>query len=335
MPCDEEFFNSTKGTYGLSTSTTLSSGSFYIYTWTSSGLFLRRSAETPLVDNLRLVQNTTATSSTPEELILNEKCTAALDTSAAETSLSSLTYSDTTWALLFNCDGVFENTALRQALTAVLSGQDFTPAASSNLAGNVQGLVPDGIEVDGLDYRATAGNLLPHLGSARTLYAEARETLDSNALRGITLLVPSDAGLTQTIEEINSLWQKELSLFFSIEEVSSDVLQTRLAQGNYTIALAPVSMESNSVSALLTRFGESGLTRYADETFAETLTAASTASGASRVTLLAKAERQLLDECVAVPLFSQQKRLLLADGVKGLVFDPFGPVLDLTYTTKE
>ena len=35
-----------------------------------------------------------------------------------------------------------------------------------------------------------------------------------------------------------------------------------------------------------------------------------------------------------VPLAAQQKRLLVAGGVKGLVFDPFTPVLDLTYTTK-
>ena len=35
MPCDEEFFNSTRGTYGLNASSTLSSGSFYIYNWTA------------------------------------------------------------------------------------------------------------------------------------------------------------------------------------------------------------------------------------------------------------------------------------------------------------
>ena len=42
MPCDEEFFNSTRGTYGLTAKTTLSSGPFYLYNWTSGGLFLRR-----------------------------------------------------------------------------------------------------------------------------------------------------------------------------------------------------------------------------------------------------------------------------------------------------
>ena len=36
-----------------------------------------------------------------------------------------------------------------------------------------------------------------------------------------------------------------------------------------------------------------------------------------------------------MPLFARQKRLLLADGVEGLVFDPYGPVLDLTWTTKQ
>jgi ABC-type oligopeptide transport system substrate-binding subunit len=336
MPCDEEFFTSTKGTYGLSTATTLSSGSFYIYSWTASGLFLRRSAETPLVDNLRLVQNTTSTSSTPEQLILNERCSAALDDSAAATTLPSVSYSDTTWCLLFNCSGVFANTSLRQALAAeVLSSDldDLLPASS--LYSTVQGLVPAGVTVDGLDYRTAAGSALPRLSAARTLYAEARETITSADLRGVTLLVPASAGLTQTAEAINSLWQKDLSLFLSIEEVGDDVFETRLAQGNYTIALAPVSMTSGSAYNLLASFSASGLTGYDDETYADTLEQAAAVTGSARVKLLAAAEKQLLNDCAAVPLFSQQKRLLLAEGISGLVFDPFGPVLDLTYTTKE
>ena len=43
---------------------------------------------------------------------------------------------------------------------------------------------------------------------------------------------------------------------------------------------------------------------------------------------------QLLERYVAVPLFTQQKRLLVANIIEGLVFDPFGPVLDVTYATK-
>ena len=72
-PCDEEFFNSTRGTYGLTAATTLSSGSFYLYNWTSSGLFLRRASSGSLIDNLRLVQNTNNAGQSAAELIANEK----------------------------------------------------------------------------------------------------------------------------------------------------------------------------------------------------------------------------------------------------------------------
>ena len=121
MPCDEAFFESTRGTYGLSSASTLSSGSFYIYNWTASGLFLRRSAASPLVNNLRLVQNTSNTDKSAAQLIADEKCSAALDDTAEATSLQSVEYSDTTWALLFNASegSVFAVASLRQALAGI------------------------------------------------------------------------------------------------------------------------------------------------------------------------------------------------------------------------
>ena len=62
------------------------------------------------------MENTTSSGQSAEELINNEKCTAALDDSGTPTSLQSVSYSDTTWALLFNCDSIFASTELRQAL---------------------------------------------------------------------------------------------------------------------------------------------------------------------------------------------------------------------------
>ena len=102
-----------------------------------------------------------------------------------------------------------------------------------------------------------------------------------------------------------------------------------------TIALAPISAESGSVYNVLAQFTAQGggLTGYANSLYATQLAASSTATGSARCSLLADCERQLLSDCAVVPLFSQQKRLLIADGIQGLVFDPFGPVLDLTETT--
>ena len=127
MPCDEEFFNSTRGTYGLNASSSLSSGSFYIYNWTASGLFLRRAPSGSLIDSLRLVQNTNSAGQSAAELIANEKCSATPDDTAAPTTLTSLSYSDTTWSLLFNCSSVFASTELRQALASAARGAAEVP----------------------------------------------------------------------------------------------------------------------------------------------------------------------------------------------------------------
>ena len=335
MPCDEAFFDSTRGTYGLTSASTLSSGHFYLYNWTSSGLFLRRAASGNQIDSLRLVENTTSSGQSAEELINNEKCTAALDDSGTPTSLQSVSYSDTTWSLLFNCSSVFASTELRQALASAARGAAEVPDGGLYAAAN--GLVPDGLTVDGMNYRDTAGDVTPAAVDARALYLTARQTLTTSDFNKVSLMVPAGSGVTSAAEEINGVWQKEFSLFFSVEEVDEETFAKRLAEGDYTIALAPISAEGGSVYNMLNQFTAAGggLTGYADSLYATQLQASTQATGSSRCRLLGDCERQLLNDAVAVPLFAQQKRLLIAPGIRNLIFDPFGPVLDLTYTTKE
>ena len=77
-----------------------------------------------------------------------------------------------------------------------------------------------------------------------------------------------------------------------------------------------------------------GFNKISCNSYATQLQASTQATGSSRCRLLGDCERQLLSDAVAVPLFAQQKRLLIAPDIRNLIFDPFGPVLDLTYTTK-
>ncbi len=337
MPCDEEFFNSTRGTYGLTTASTLSSGSFYIYNWTSSGLFLRRAASAPLIDSLRLVQNTSNTDKTAAQLITDEKCSAALDDTGAQTSLRSVAYSDTTWSLLFNAQegSVLASEPLRQALAAI-ARQNLT-VPDSGLYTLAKGLVPDGLTVDGLDYRAAAGDPLPTIADPQSLYLEARQGMATSDFSGVTLLVPKEAGLTELAEQINGAWQKQCSLFFSVEEVPQEEFDARLASGQYTIALAPIHAEGGSVYQMLQQFTVEGgsLTGYDNALYTERLALSAQQTGSARCQLLSECEHQLLESCTVVPLLAQQKQLLLADGIRGLVFDPFTPVLDLTYAEKD
>ena len=179
--------------------------------------------------------------------------------------------------------------------------------------------------------------MTPAAVDARALYLTARQTLTTSDFNKVSLMVPAGSGVTSAAEEINGVWQKEFSLFFSVEEVDEETFAKRLAEGDYTIALAPISAEGGSVYNMLNQFTAAGggLTGYADSLYATQLQASTQATGSSRCRLLGDCERQLLSDAAAVPLFAQQKRLLIAPGIQNLIFDPFGPVLDLTYTTKE
>ena len=336
MPCDETFFNSTRGTYGLTAKTTLSSGSFYLYNWTASGLFLRRDVSAPQIGSLRLVQNTSGSDKSAAQLIADQKCSAALDDTGETTTLQSVSYSDTTWALLFNSTegSVLASQELRQALAGIARENADVPA--SGLYTAADGLVPGGLTVDGIDYRTSAGDPMPAISDPRALYLSARQGMANSDFSGVTVLLPKEAGLTELAEQINSAWQKDCSLFFSIEEVPQEEFDQRIASGDYTIALAPIQAEGGSVYQMLSRFCAEGggLTGYDDPLYAQLLDESTRQTGRSRCGLLSQCERHLLESGTVVPLLNQQKRLLIADGVTGLVFDPFIPVLDLTYAAK-
>ena len=223
--------------------------------------------------------------------------------------------------------------ALRQALAGIALQNLSVP--SSELFTEVTGLVPDGLTVDGIDYRDAAGDLLPTIPDAKALYMQARQVMASSDFNGVTILLPQGSGLTETVEQINGAWQKDCSLFFSVEEVPQEEFDARLASGKYTIALAPIRAEGGSVYQMLQQFaGDNSLTGLTDPLYAGALSESIQRTGSARCQLLRECERQLLEGCTVVPLAAQQKRLLVADGVEGLVFDPFTPVLDLTYTTK-
>ncbi len=331
-PCNQDFFESTKGTYGLTSSTTLASGAFYLYNWTSSGLFLRRNGDGTLIDNLRLVENSDSTGMSAEELILAEKCTAATDTSASETTLNAITYSDTTWCLLYNQNTVLANQDLRAALAAVASRVDLT--ASGAFDPDVQGIIPQGIDVEGVDYRLENGSAIPSLSNAAEYFATVLTTLSMNDFKDITLLIPEGNDLETYVDAINQAWQIELSLYFSIEVVDQATFDSRIASGDYTLALAPITVTQSDLSAFLSAVNTSYGLGDRDSVFSALLQLANAANGTQKRSLLYSAECMLLDNITLTPLFSQQKRVLVDAAVSNLIFDPFGPVLDLTYATK-
>ena len=343
MPCNQAFFESTEGAYGLARRHTLANGSFYLYNWNTNGLFLRRSAQGDRVTSLRLVKSSNAdeaassssgSSSAPlsgEAKVQAGSVTAALSDSAQIQGLSSLPFTATTWTVLFNCENEYlSQLAIRQALASV---------AAKTMEGDLpqglihaEGLIPPVVDIGGGSYREKAGAVLPGQGDAMELCRSGLAGLEKSQLSGITLLVPQGEPYSSLASTLNQAWQKELGAFgayFSVREVPLAELKNQVEAGNYQIALMPFEVTSNNAYSLLARLE---LANWGNQAFAQQLTELSLL-GQPTAAQVRELEEFAISASIAVPLCHQDRALVVAPGVQGLIFQPFGPVLDLTYTT--
>ncbi len=343
MPCNEEYFNATKGTYGLESDTILGNGPFYLYNWTSEGLFVRRKADGSSINSLRLVlrsdglvsdsssSDSAASSSaakTAQEKIQDGQVSAALSETPSDGSLSEIPYTATTWVLLYNCgEEGLSSTAVRQGLSAsALRTQLELPESLSP----AQGLIPPQVSAEGQNYRDLAGTVLFESEDPLSLYKSGLAQAGLERLSNISVLVPQGQ-LAGLFSSINQQWQMELSAFFTVREMPLEEIWQAVEEGDYQIALVPLTPTEDDPLNLLQQLAEEEWSGWEDPAFeaacrqeAENFTLEGSAQRAARL------ENQLIVDCPVTPLFYQTDYLLVDSQVSGLVFQPFGPVIDVS-----
>lgn len=348
MPCNQEFFENSGGAYGLTAQYTLANGSFYLYNWNENGLFLRRSTTGNQIGNLRLVIDTdtasssssssgsTVSSTSPSgvQKVLDGIATAAIDNASAAGKLSSIPYTATTWALVFNCENPqLAPIDVRKALISSAVSASFELPTDFSVA---EGLLPPAITLNGESYRSQAGNQLPDIiGNSKDLCRTGLESAGLKRFDNIQILIPQGSSYRELMDHINQTWQQDLgsfSAYFSIKELPLDELLSAVTSGNYQIALIPFTVTSNNPLELLSQFSNGAITFNTIPTYDTALTEA-TSSLELSATDVAALEHQLLTQAGVYPLWYQQQALILAQGVEHVVFHPFGPILDLTWAT--
>ena len=177
------------------------------------------------------------------------------------------------------------------------------------------------------------GSALPASQNAAALCQNALTELGVSSVRGLTVLLPEGCPAADAFASLNQLWQSQLGLYINVQQLPMEDLLSAQSSGDYAIMLLPLSSAENAPHALLRQFGDGGLGRWVSAEFQARAAALSPAvSGYAQD--CAALERELLNEAVLVPLFFQQQQLLISPKVSGLVFDPFGPTVDLTWACK-
>lgn len=334
MPCDEEFFNLTNGRYGLEAGYTLGNGPFHVSSWQEKTLIKMvknedYNGETDVKpSSLTLYYNEDA-SKIPEKMAAGTYDAAFLsktqfDSLEDTSDLTVQPLENTTQSLIFNQRNTsLANENLRKALCYAADLSDFS-ALGENIE-RATGLVPPYCKIGADAYRqeGQSAKLLPYdAARAKSCFEEALLELGASSVELEILCTEEDSDF---IRKIVQNWQKVLGVKFvtTLKIVSQTELEAEVADGNFTVALYPLTATSVMTADFLeTAFSSDNLFGFTDANYTSMLSRLRTSASdfSALRTACSAAEDYLLQHAVILPLFYQESYFVTSNDTAGIYF---------------
>lgn len=363
MPCNQQFFMETKGTYGLGREHLIYNGPFYMSTWNSgSNIAIRKNSyynsTTPTIassvtffipntdnnksnseDDKTQVKKKTPLekfeSGTTDAIILSADAVSEVDI----TKYNSQVYEDTSWMFMVNTDNdVLQNRNIRLALMHSIKNDLYIDALPKTMT-KAQALVPHIISgVDDESFRQSFGEDMtieynPQV--AKKYLSQGLADLGVFSFPKITIIYPENEYFTELLQGIQRQWQSELSIFINISPLPSDEVKANIAKGDYDIAITSLRSTSNSPASILSMFTDESSTNYSSyssPTYNRLLLQAATNTDLyESYSLYNEAEKTIIGDGVIYPIAYQTSNYLVGKNVKGIFFSPFGDIVYFKY----
>lgn len=341
MPCRQEFFESTRARYGLGLSYILGNGPFNITGWNNDSAVVLTRSETYW--DAQAVQLPSATfylgREDPKGEFLDGKsdCCQLSYEDLERLDAKKFSYEareNTLWTLTFNQTAQrqgLDDVRVRRALVGALDLSGVPQRVSDRYA-VVDSLVVSDAVLFQEHYEdrisAPARNIGYHPQEAKAWLDEYRGA--EGEVSGLTLILPQSADLAALGGYFQKLWKDHLLLYVNLEILPDSEYRSRLTSGDYTLAL--VSMASTAEGpqgTLASHFtaGSANVSRFSDGEYDQLLSRALTAGQASTAAeCYRQAEEYLLQNAVALPLFTESSYYAVGKGVSGVEFEENGGV---------
>ncbi len=354
MPCNEKFFTETAGRYGLERSTLLGNGPFVIdgkYGW-DAGKYINvkgsssyRGEAGAWPSNIKFyIGSQDIDTSNPLQALLDGtvdviRLPSEQVEAAEQAGCGVIAFEDTTWGLCFNVNSeVGRSASLRRAMLQCLDRAallQYLPQGASAAGG----VVPPSSTLDGEPYRESAGSLsFPEAQDTGALLAQALQELGLEEAPSVKILYPKDAQLDLMVNEILKTWNSTFHTYYNMEALPEDELLSRVASGQFTVALCRIQPETDGPYAALSLFASAGKNpaNFEGSDFQALLDSAlssgALSSGAQEqhagTELYKQAEQLLVDQGVFYPLYFQKHYYGTGERVEGLVIRSYGNGID-------
>ncbi len=314
MPCNEEFFISCKGKYGLDTDFTLSNGSYRLVKWGKEifGIRLYRNKEYTgnfTAKNAAVFISYNKELSAAETLIQNDADIAFVKSNDIENlkqnGINTIGTQNTVWFLTLS-NKLPQN--IRKSFSILANSEIYSFTLTSGVS-PANSVFPPSLNT------AVGANGLPtyNLNTAKALYTSAIKQLPDKKLPADIKLYYYDNGFSKNmVTSIVGHWQNHLGAFINIEPVSSPtVLEAQLIDQSYYMSIFPVTVNTPSVTEYLSKFGID----YSEGNLTEIQTT-------------------LLSDSTLIPLAFESKNIAYSELLSNVKFQN-GTSLDFAFIVKE
>ncbi|MBQ3547000.1 MAG: hypothetical protein IJA44_00800 [Clostridia bacterium] len=258
MPCNEEFFLSCKGKYGLDTDFTLSNGSYRLVKWGKEifGIRLYRNKEYTgdfTAKNAAVFISHNKDLTAAETLLQNDADIAFVKSSDIDAlkqgGIKTAGTQNTVWFLTLSDKLPLD---IRKSLTILASSEIYSFTLSSGVS-PANSIFPPSLNT------SVGANGLPtyNLDTAKALFTSSIKQMPDKKLPDDIKLYYYDNGFSKNmVTAIVGHWQNHLGAFINIEAVSTpSVLESQLKSQDYYMSIFPVTVNSPSVAEYLSKFG--------------------------------------------------------------------------------
>ncbi|MBQ2676213.1 MAG: hypothetical protein IJF54_02270 [Clostridia bacterium] len=334
FPCNREFFNSTKGKYGLDRKNTLTNGSFYIKSWSTDTSLMRFSrfdefSGTPATLSYFSIGYNRESAVISDNVINEYISMGSIPPENLETAKKSgsngYSFYNITYCLYIDPDFAKENPHIAKALLCNIDKSTIDINLPIYLQ-SAKGIVsPSALERDE-NFRDTAGDLaMPdyNVDKASKLLDDNKNS--RNKLSGVDLYYPDNQDFKLIASVMAQTWQKDLNAYINIKPVSETKINTNLK--DYTLAIVPIKSNDNTAYGTminLTDYGVSGLSSL--------ISGSVTADKTTAISKLKQAEQKLIDANILYPLVYSSECYAAIPDVSGLIFSRSGSFIDFRKT---
>lgn len=355
MPCNETFFQWTRGRYGLDPTTTLANGPFELYRW--EGVEIRlvrneqyREAGSVRPDVVKLYSGQRSASGAGQEENLRRLTNGTVHAALLDGSIDGLLerglqtepVETAVWGLRLNWGSPsLANDAVRQAIALAFDRTSYAARLPQNL-GMARAILPHGVLLSEQTFRAAAGeDLVPAYDPAGAYesYKQGLAELGQSSAGELRLIVNKDAGIPalELFAHVSQVLQRELSLYIKVDELSEDAYGARLAAGDFDLAFCSLQAADSTPWAILSQFMSDSVRNYggySSAAFDEAMhTADAAGGGAEADAAYQEAERILIADAAFLPMVYSTDYFVTRPNTHGIVYNPWTGMVDFRGAT--